>query len=175
MKQYSLTVIKKLSDSRLEDILDLLSDNGDSSSAYYLMINNELNLRAQLENLLVEKKKQKELEKELKLQALAEELEALRTSSSKRVVMKAMVEEFGGEFKDDYKVNYEKFTVESMVKSKYADESGAWAYSNIEDALYQVHVLIYYRVYNQYFRNVDSSTEGNLLRLRAAMASILAE
>lgn len=153
----------KLSEEYLYDRLDMLSED----SQEFKDIDAELDRRAEIYNkeqeLVALIKKQQEEEKA----QLIQEFEAIQSEHNVRIVCKAMVIEFGDEFIDNYHIS-DHYTVTSLVAS---NNINSWECEDRESALNKVNQLVYYRVYDKYFR--DGPTDETLLKLKSRIMTVI--
>jgi len=109
--------------------------------------------------------KQKERE-----EALIREFDEINELNTKRVVTLAMVMEFGEEFRDNYIID-DTYTVYSHArKNEFFNDNDSWECEDSMEAKAKVNQLIYYRVYDHYFRN--GPTHEILVRLKNRIMEI---
>jgi len=155
-------------------MLDDLYNQGRSASILALQIDEELNRRAdayteKLAKIATEAKK-----KALAQLKIREDFEALTQGTSKRVLIKAAIQEFGGDFEGDYTINMEALTIESHCSvAKYNYHGQVWQHPNEEVLIKHYNDLLYWRIYNAHFRTEPSA--DSLTRLQSAMTQLLKE
>lgn len=160
---------QKQSTEKLEALLDSLYDKGLENSKDAQEIDAELNARASKSTQI---KLDKEAAKAAEAARIQQLFDDLAETHSKRIRMKAMVQEFGGEFEGDYKVDFEKLTIESFsYNSRNPNAQKFWEHKSVADTKKHLHELVYWRVYDHYFRT--DIKESDILRLKNAMNLIL--
>ncbi len=163
--------ITKISEDLLCYHQDMLFDQGNFDSIEYRMIDAELDRRSDIFIDAKIKKKEAELKVDKILQDTISELRILVSSHSDKVVMKAMVEEFGDAFKDDYKIG-DDFTVYSSCKNtRNSTLKNQWPCQSHGAASKKIFALIYDRVYHHYFRGGPEN--GAIIRLKLAINCII--
>lgn len=71
--------------------------------------------------------------------------------------MVELIEEFGSEFKEDYNVDHESFTIRSYCKNdRNPNLTNFWQHPSLEECLNHYKLLLYYRIYNRYFRDLET-------------------
>lgn len=157
-------VIARMSETGLYNLLDKLYDEGKENTEEYQQIDAELDRRAQKSVEAEKAKKQKEKEQKERREELKRQVDELK-KKNKRGTMAAMVAEFGDEFRDDYYINGDNEVRSLCDSSKYRLEKiDCWGpYEDINDAAVKVDQLIYYRVYDNYFRHGPTDEVFNRL------------
>ncbi len=161
--------ISKLSEDYLAKTHDKLCVEGREQTALGLAIDCELDRRATIFNAAVEVRKEAERQKESRLQVLRDSYADIELVFGRGRVSQAMRNEFGEEFIEDYEIT-DKFTVLSHCKNtRNPNLNNVWECGNHEEAQKRLLKLIYYRVYDHYFRN---PSEESMVRLEAAIAEL---
>lgn len=166
--------VMKLSEDVLYGMLDQLYDDGKEDSEEYRIVDAELDKRAQQMNDAKERKKELERQEQEHREELKKKFEEISEKNGKRCTMKAMVLEFGEEYRDDYYIDPDN-TVRSLCNSSSfkLEQIDRWECEDVHEAAKKVDQLIYYRVYNDYFR--DGPTEEILTRLMTKIVEIKSE
>ena len=147
--------------NELERRLERLEDSGDDESKLYRTLDGQLDELISEINVLEEQDRKA---REARATQLAREFAEITKLNSERVIMKAMVEEFGTEMISDYIID-EQYTVYSNArKCEYFGDSKSWECSDMAEANTKVYQLVYWRVYNHYFRH--GCTPEHLTRLK---------
>lgn len=162
--------ITKLSEDFLYDRLDALYDLGSVDSDEYILIDSELDRRNAVLIESERREKEAELARQVEMERLIKEYESIRDSNGSRVTMRAMVEEFGNEFQGNYSIDDRLRVLSSCFNPRNPNQQNVWQCSSIDDANKKVFYLIYWRVYDRYFREPESVS---LARLTAAITTIL--
>lgn len=139
------------------------------SSEEYKQLDDEINRRADMFNLKSQAAKNAEEEKKRVYEAAVAEYEAVIAEHGQRVTMKAMSLEFGESIRENYYID-NIYTVHSLAKTLDDKSSNTWPFETLEDAKNKVEVLIYYNVYNKYFR--DGADNETLIRLKRKIVEI---
>lgn len=74
--------------------------------------------------------------------------------------MVAVVEEFGSEFVDNYTITESFMVMSSCFNPRNPNAANCWQFTCLEDAQQKKFQLIYWRVYDRYFRNKDVAEFG---------------
>lgn len=160
--------ILNLSEDYLYNRLDDLFDQGKEDSEEYVLIDTELNKRANRAIISKRAQQQLELEQKIERERLTQEFEKITRDNGKLNTMKAMVNEFGEEFKEDYYIDPEN-TVRSLCDVRHIEDIRKWECEDVFQAAAKVDQLIYYRVYDKFFR--DGPTVETLDRLMSRIIS----
>ena len=155
-----LTLHKK-SLSWIEREVERLEEQGLDASEQYKIIDAELDHRLAIK---CQAETAAKLKADQERQELENELKKLNEINDEKVVMRAMVLEFGSDFIDDYHID-DVFTVHSIVKN-----CENWECESPEDANKKIEQLVYWRVYDNYFR--DGPTREDLSRLQERIITI---
>lgn len=160
--------LNKMSEDAIIDLMEREYDKN-PESGLLIKLDAELDRRAEIYNKQQEQiKLQKQKEEEIR-QALLAQYNKIVEETGQRVTMKAMVAEFGYEYLQNYYVD-SSYTVHSFAESK---TNATWECEDINQANKKVEQLIYYRVYDKYFR--DGPTNSTLERLQAKIVEVLSE
>lgn len=151
--------LNKKSEDWLIDYQERLEESQPGSPVIQ-QIEEELDRRADIYNMKQEQIKEVERKFQEKRAALIAEFEALREENGERNIMLAMVKEFGDEYTDNYHID-SQYDVHSYAQDK---EQSTWPCEDLATAKKKVNTLIYYRVYDKYFR--DGPTDDILDRLK---------
>lgn len=160
--------LSKMSEDALVALMEREFDK-DENSPLIDTIDRELDKRAALYNIKQQKIEQQKKYEEEKRKALLEEYNSIVEQTGQRVTIKAMVAEFGHEYEENYHID-SCYTVHSYAESKSND---SWECEDLASAHKKVEQLIYYRVYDKYFRH--GPTNETLDRLRAKIVEVLGE
>lgn len=159
----------KLSDEKLCAVLDELYDQGKTNTREYALIEREIAHRDAVHEADMNKKKLIEKEKAEQLQALRDSFAQIEVTYSKGIISRAMKEEFGEEFIQDYEIT-DAFVVISHCKNPHNKNlNNVWECGSFDEAQKKLLQLLYYRVYDRYFRE---PSEESIVRLEAAIAEL---
>ena len=127
--------------SELETILD----NEDLSDEDYHKYNNELNaLQAE-----INRKKQADIDaKNKSIQEAQERIKQLEAEGK----MNEIVQEYGQRFAGDYLITDSFKVISSAFNPRNPNGPNNWQCNSQEEAVDKVNQLLYYRVYDHYFR-----------------------
>ncbi len=159
--------VVKLSEGVLCERQDALYDQGQIESDEYVLIEAELDRRASLCRLYDLNKKKIEIAKQTELQNRITEYEELRQSLGKRVTMRAMVDEFGHEFIEQYHIDQDFKVHSACFNIRNPNQPNVWQCGSRKEATNKVFYLVYWRVYDRYFREPDNTS---IVRLKVACA-----
>lgn len=162
--------VTRLAEDFLYDRLDALYDQGLVESDEYVLIDSELDRRNSILREKERREKEAELAKQVEMERLIKEYESVRDSNGSRVTMRAMVEEFGNEFEGNYLIDDQLRVLSSCFNPRNPNQQNIWQCSTLEEANKKVFYLIYWRVYDRYFREPESVS---ITRLKAAITAIL--
>jgi hypothetical protein len=154
--------IKRISESVLCDRLDYLYDLNRTSCNEHKLIEVELDKRATYFCEIQSKKKAEKAKLKAKQEELHQAFMKIKSQNSKINIMDAMVFEFGDDFTKDYIV--EDFSITSNVHSCNHKNNNYWEFETIKQTKRKLKYLIYWRVYDKYFRN--NLTQESLNRLK---------
>jgi len=154
-----------------EDKLIQLMEDNENNEELVSIIDRELDNRAAILSTQQEAIKTAKIEKELLRQQLLKEYEHIKQTNGEKVTMKAMVIEFGDIFVDNYHID-NAHNVHSNCSSINNGDS-CWSCGDLDEAQKKVNQLIYYRVYDVFFRN--GPTNETLDRLTIKLMEILSE
>ena len=171
--KWRIKVIKASNLTRMSEdwLYDKLEELEESKNNLKLMkqISDELDKRAELYNKKVEAEKEKKRIEEQCRQQLLQEFEDIKEKNGSRITMRAMAEEFGDNYDGDYYID-NNYTIYSMCGSTM-NINESWGCDDYVSATKKKNQLIYYRVYNDYFRY--GATPDILDRLRSKIIQIL--
>jgi hypothetical protein len=84
-----------------------------------------------------------------KLQLQQAHIELLRKEGR----MAELVDEYGRQFIDEYSITENYTLISNASRDRNPNQQNVWEHSTHEDAVKKLHELLYYRVYDHYFRN----------------------
>lgn len=164
--------IKRFSEDYLNARLDFLADCGLEFSPEFRLIDAHLD---SLSEQMVAEEANRLAKEQADREAFARQLEELNNKRGKRVVMSAMVAEFGSEFYGNYSILTEDdiwVVKSSCTNPRNSQLKDTWSFNSHVDATQKIETLVYYRVYDNYFREPDLN---NIRRLKAAILDMLGE
>lgn len=148
-----------------EDALYLALDGCKEGSDLFILIDSELDRRAQLQVDRLKQKQEAQLESLKLTQAIQAEIAAIFEGfKGKRTLI--LIENFGQEFIEDYTIDEETFTVYSKVRHEIYHNPTSWEFDTIEKARGKMAKLIYNRVYDKFMRD---ATPENLELLKTVL------
>ena len=128
------------------DWLDRELNRTDISDELATQYNNEANqLQAQINEAKAQAVKRAQTILEQNIARISELIKAGR--------MVAVVEEFGSEFVDNYTITESFMVVSSCFNPRNPNGTNCWQFNSLEEAQTKKFQLIYWRVYDRYFRN----------------------
>lgn len=162
--------ISKIYEDTLYNKLDELDEQNLEKSEEYRFIEAEIDRRVAIYIKNKETEDRAKQQTKEKQDALLAEFVELQKTNTKNVVMKAMVAEFGDDFRDDYILDA-NYTINSLCKAaEYFDVTNTWEHESLEDANAKLNQLIYWRIYDNYFRN--GPTQNVINRLTTQMITL---
>lgn len=139
--------VTKLSEDALYLALNDLKETDD----LFVLIDSELDRRAELYNTQLKKKQEDQLNSLKLSQAIQAEIQAMFLGfKGQKTLM--LIEHFGQEFIDDYTIDEITFTVYSKVSHELFNNPTSWEFDTIEKARCKMAKLIYNRVYDKFMR-----------------------
>lgn len=144
------TNVTKLSEDVLLEVFEQLPE----SNPTYILIDSELNRRADLYNRNEKLKIEQQIQTLVELQTLKSNIH-LVLHGFKGERTKYLIEKLGQEYVDDYAVCPITFKVTSDVAYK-VDHCGTWEHTSVKEAHSKLASLLYDRIYNRYIRDVTS-------------------
>ena len=129
--------------------LELQLDRDDLTDAEFDLYNKELNDLQDLKNRCGNEMKQQRIAKELERLAIL----ATIVEMSEQGRMADLVDTYGQDFIGEYTIN-EQHEVRSFAhNNRNPDQQKLWKMESHDAAVKKMHVLIYYRIYDRYFRS----------------------
>jgi len=159
--------LTKLGQPRLEQMLDELEAKGVYDGAEHKAIDeaidNLVDRANKAEELYIQQKKQK-IEQ---LQTVKRQMEVLFETVIDMGKMDVMIQHFGMRFFEDYRIG-EDNSVVSFAESRDPNQNKIWLCETREEANAKVKQLVYYRVYDHFFRD-ENLNEQNLDIIKAIL------
>lgn len=164
MVKITLHNIKMVDEDLLCEELDRLFDLELTATAIYKAIEKELEDRAERFTKLEELRKQREKERIERVAALRLDIENALSRMTDERKRDVLIRHFGHHFADDYEVTYDFIVISKVAKQHH---QGEYHCDNQDEADEKLSVLLYYRIYDSFFRDTDD--EERLIRFHEAL------
>jgi hypothetical protein len=149
-----------------EDSLYIALDELHESDGLYVLIEAELDRRIEMQERLLARRHEAQLESLKLTQAIQAELQVIFEGFKGTQYLSMLIENFGQEFIEDYTIDEETLTVFSKVTHGVFTNPTSWECDTIEKARRKMSRLIYYRIYNKFMRD---ATPDNLELLKTVL------
>lgn len=148
-----------------EDHLYLALAEEKDGSNLFVLIEAELDRRAELHTQALKKKQVSQIESLKLTQEIQSEIQEI-FKGYRGIKTLFLIENLGQEFIEDYTIDEETFTVYSKVSHEVFNNPSSWELDSIERARAKVARLIYYRIYEKFMRD---ATPNNLELLKRVL------
>ncbi len=152
--------------NELERRMERLEDMNQDESKIYQTLDRQLD--ELVEEILKLETQEKKVREQRALE-LAREFAEITKINSERIIMKAMVEEFGTDIIQDYIIDDTNTVYSNAKKQEYFGDNKSWECEDLVQAKAKIHQLVYWRVYNNYFRHGCATEHITRLKERIIM------